>query len=100
MGLALVLGALVTVAIWGTGDAEWYGRTVGVVAVLLAAFTLLVPVLHRASRAELARLAAERAAGVRFCPCCGAALEAAPGAPTTCPRCGARFTVVLEQPVE
>jgi hypothetical protein len=98
-GLALALGALVTVATWGTGDAEWYGRTVGVVAVLLAAATLLVPVLHRASRAEVAQLATERA-GVRFCPSCGAAAEAASGEPVTCPRCGTRFTVVLEQPVE
>jgi uncharacterized paraquat-inducible protein A len=100
LGLALVLGALVAVAIWGTGDAEWYGRTVGVVAVLLAAFTLLVPVLHRASRAEVARLAAQRAAGVRFCPSCGASLEATPGEPATCPRCGTRFTVVLSDSVE
>jgi len=100
MALALVLGALVTVAIWGAGDEEWFGRTIGVVAVLLAAFTLLVPVFHRASRAELARLATERATGVRFCPACGAAVEAVSGAPVTCPRCGARFTVVLEQPVE
>jgi hypothetical protein len=100
MGLALALGALVAVAIWGTGDGDWYGRTVGVVAVLLAAATLLVPVLHRASRAELLALKAELPPGVRFCPSCGAALEAIPREPATCPRCRTRFTVVLEQPVE
>ncbi len=74
-------------------DAEWYGRSLGVVAVLTAAFTLLVPILHRAGRGELAR--EEVAAAVRFCPRCGGRLservEADAG--STCARCGAWFMV-------
>jgi hypothetical protein len=91
--LALVLGALVVVMIWGElGGEEWFGRIVGVVAVLLAAFTLLVPVLGRAGRHELAESA--RSEGVlRFCPGCGRPLEAASGQPAACPACGLRFTV-------
>jgi hypothetical protein len=92
VGLAVLLAVLVAVAIWGAGDVDWYGRTIGVVAVLLAAFTLLVPVLHRASRREL--VPAEGVGGaLRFCPRCGGALTVAPDEESTCPACGLRFTV-------
>lgn len=94
--LAGALGALVISAIWHDwGNEDVFGRTVGVVAVLLAAFTLLVPVLHRASRGALA--AASRDA-IRFCPRCGRALEGTVGAETACPSCHARFTVQLSEP--
>jgi hypothetical protein len=91
--LALVLGALFVALIWGELDEEWFARVLGVVAVLLAAFTLLVPVLSRASRGELAAAGAKGA--VRFCPGCGRPLTATPGEETTCPSCRLRFTVRL-----
>ena len=92
--LVMVLAGMFIPLLWETAqDAEWYGRSLGVVAVLTAAFTLLVPILHRAGRGELAREEAE--AAVRFCPRCGGRLservEADAG--TACARCGARFTV-------
>jgi hypothetical protein len=95
--LALALAALVALALWGAGDTDEFGRVVGVVAVLLAAFTLLVPLLHRAGRSELARLDAGGAL-VRFCPACGARVSAEPGTPARCSSCGARFRVELEPP--
>ncbi|MDA0232766.1 MAG: hypothetical protein O3B04_02550 [Chloroflexi bacterium] len=77
-------------------DSETFARTMGVVGVLLAAVTLAVPVLHRASRGELAAGGQEevkpgRAAG--FCPNCGGAGLTADGAEKRCGACGARFKV-------
>ena len=92
VGFALLLAALAAVGIWTEPGGGWYPRAVGVVAVLLAACTVLVPILHRASRAELAAEAA--GAGIRFCPYCGSGLAAAEGRETTCAACGAAFTVV------
>jgi hypothetical protein len=90
IALAIALGGMITALIWGELDNDAYGRAIGVVAVLVAAFTLLVPILHRASRglpppAE-ARL-------VAFCPFCGATVEPRAGAVDTCKRCDAAFTV-------
>jgi hypothetical protein len=96
--LTLVLAALVASAVWSDWeeDSDAFFRATGVVAVLLAAFTLLVPVLHRVSRGEARPVPAEGAAA-RFCPRCGAALvEARPGT-TTCTACGARFSVRFER---
>jgi DNA-directed RNA polymerase subunit RPC12/RpoP len=92
--LVIVLAAMFLPLIWEVGDDnEWYGRSLGVVAVLTAAFTLLVPILHRASRGEIVREEAEIA--VRFCPRCGSRLaeQAGEGAEIGCARCGARFAV-------
>lgn len=91
----LVLAAMIVSAIWGEweGDSLFY-RALGVVAVLLAAFTLLVPIFHRASRAELAAAAPGAGeAAVRHCPRCGRPLAAEAEEETVCPACGARFSV-------
>lgn len=92
--LVIALAGMFVPLIWDLGgEEEWYGRSLGVVAVLTAAFTLLVPILHRASRGEVAREEAE--APVRFCPRCGGRLTgvAEEGVHARCPRCGAAFTV-------
>lgn len=97
--LVMVLAAMFVPLIWELGgDNEWYGRMLGVVAVLTAAFTLLVPILHRASRGEVAREEAEVA--VRFCPRCGGRLAGSveTGVEGACRRCGARFTVSFTGP--
>jgi hypothetical protein len=91
-GLALLLAAVAAAGIWSEPPGGWYPRLVGVLAVLLAAFTLLVPILHRASRTELSTAGA--AAGLRFCPYCGAELAAPEGVEASCGACGARFTVM------
>jgi hypothetical protein len=69
-------------------------RTFGVLAVLLAAFVVAVPVLHRAS----ARAPGEPLP-VRFCPACGAVVTGRAGEDEACPACGAGFRVrYLETP--
>ncbi len=96
--LGLVNAAAVSVAICGEIENEWYWRSVGVAAVLLAAFTLAVPVLHVASRRELAavRSAEGEQRRVRFCPLCGAPIgAAAPNEDENCSRCGGSFRVVM-----
>lgn len=98
IALVLVLGGQVVGAVWGGGDSDAYGRSVGVVAVLLAAFTLLVPILHRVSRAELGQQGAGEA-GIRFCPGCGRPLVAPgmPGDALECARCGLGFSVTVSR---
>jgi hypothetical protein len=91
----LLAGMLVSL-VWGQWeDVSWFFRTLGVVAVLLAAFTILVPILHRASRGALPAAPSTGTATVRFCPRCGHPFEASAGEETVCPSCGARFTVAF-----
>jgi hypothetical protein len=89
--LAGILAAMLVAAIWGQWDESWFWRFVGVVAVGLAAFTAVIPVLHRLSARE--RSVAAPKLAVAFCPSCGRPLEGAAGEESTCPGCGARFTV-------
>jgi hypothetical protein len=91
VALAFALGALIVGAMWGDPSGSWYPRLVGVVAVLLAAATLAVPILHRASRSEPAPAPAP--AGVRFCPSCGAPVALPASRESTCGSCGIRFRV-------
>lgn len=90
-GLTFALTAVSIAAMWLEPTAG-VGRAVGALAVLSAAFVLTVPVLYRATRAEVR--AVEAPAGSGFCPRCGS--RARP--PTAdelwaCGRCGARFRV-------
>jgi hypothetical protein len=86
-GLTLLLTVLGIGALWGEGDYDAYGRLAAAVAVLSAAFVLLVPVLSRASRSE-----PELAGAAAFCPRCGRKLDTGQ-AEGPCPGCGARFRV-------
>lgn len=92
-GLTLCLVAVGLGAMWTEADSTAVGRLAGALAVLSAAFVLTVPVLHRASRAELRPVAEVPAGG--YCPRCGApvASASAEGDLQTCGRCGARFRV-------
>jgi hypothetical protein len=96
--LAGALTVLLILSLWGLfEDSGWFIRLLGVVAVLLAAFVVVVPVLHRLSGKELPEGAGERAlaATISFCPSCGAPVSARAGVETSCTRCGAVFTVLL-----
>ncbi|MCC6222777.1 MAG: hypothetical protein IT201_04715 [Thermoleophilia bacterium] len=95
-GLTLVLAGLVAAGIWGEFDGDWYGRWIGVVAVALAAFVIVVPVLARLSRREAGESPAV-AGRISFCPACGVALSAAAGAETRCEACGAAFAVTFRR---
>ena len=91
-GFTLALALVGIGVMWTEPDSSAVGRLVGALAVLSAAFVLAVPVLHRASRAELV---VEEAPAGSFCPRCGAAVSAVADAePATCSRCGARFRVM------
>lgn len=101
-----VLTAMFVTTLWADLGDGWYARSGGVVAVLLAASLVALPVLHRASRGRDALPATPGSefgalAEPRFCPFCGTAT--APGAATprdlACAACGARVAVqVLEPP--
>lgn len=95
---AAVLVGMITFLIWASDsvDGDLYGRAMGVVIILLAATTLAVPVLHRASRSELILdLTRERSTGngVGYCPSCGSERLEHGDEANTCDSCGARFTV-------
>lgn len=98
--LIALLGVSIVIAIWAEADTDWYARLVGVQGVLVAAMTLLIPVLSRFAGPDQqpAREAAEPGAspGVRFCPSCGSPVTPGPlgsGMSTTCAGCGLTFEV-------
>lgn len=92
--LATLLASLLVSATWGQWENAWLWRWIGVVAVALAAFMIVVPALHRLSRRELAaQPEAEGAARVSFCPFCGRPVSAPSGVEAICESCGAAFTV-------
>jgi hypothetical protein len=101
VALGATLTALAISAIWGQWDNEWFWRWFGVVAVALAAFTVVTPVIHRLSRKELApqSLAESEGAPISFCPSCGAPLAAPSGTEVRCGTCGATFTVLMQPAV-
>jgi hypothetical protein len=92
LGLLAVGATMVGALPWLGDDApEAYVRGMGVVLILLAAFTVTLPVLHWVDRAGLA---AEHATlTVRYCPQCGRRVTGAVGVALTCSACATRFTV-------
>jgi hypothetical protein len=90
LALTCILGVLLLAGIWGDTSGSW-GKAVGVVAVLLAAAVLSVPILHRASRAELP--ATSETGPIEFCPSCGTRLAAPASKEAACAACGASFRV-------
>lgn len=92
LGLLAVGATLVGVLPWlEDGAPEAYVRGMGVVLIVLAAFTVTLPVLHWVDRAGVA---AERSTHmVRHCPRCGRRVTGAFGVALTCPSCGTRFMV-------
>jgi hypothetical protein len=88
-GLSLLLAMLGVAVMWSEPDSEAFGRVVGGVAVLTAAFVVTVPVLSRAGRSGVGTTTMP----VGFCPRCGSGLEAQGGEDHSCPECGARFQV-------
>ena len=90
----LAVGATMSAILLWLGDdpSEAYVRTMGVVLIVLAAFTVSVPVLHWIDRSTLTT--SEDATGaVRFCPHCGKELVSEPDVELRCHRCGRGFTI-------
>ena len=86
-----VLAALLLVAIWAEADSSGFGRVIGVFAVLVAAFSVVVPVMHRLD-AVPARPTAS-AEEWQFCPRCGEVSIAASGTMARCPQCDVTYRV-------
>ncbi len=101
--LITLLGITVIVGLWAEPDTGWYARLLGIEAVLVAAMTLLIPVLARFSpsgpRGTGREIGSAGPAAIRFCPSCGRPVEHSPlgsVTPTSCEVCGLTFEV---QPV-
>jgi len=84
IGVVMVLGG-----IWFEIDNEAYGRAFAVLAVLLGAAGLAIPILHRSS-AEQVRLAIEH------CPFCGAPMSGETGSAVACAACRTAFSIRVE----
>jgi hypothetical protein len=98
-GLLTLGAALFAIVPWlGDDPSEWYLRTMGVILIALAAFTVTVPVLHWIDRAAIA--GAESASGeIRRCPYCGSSVAGEAGVTLACRRCGRAFMVTgVESP--
>lgn len=98
--LIALLGITILAGIWAEPDVDWYIRLLGIEGVLVAAITLLIPVLSRFSSPRRSEPSWEDTppgtAAVRFCPSCGRPVAHGPlgaGSPTVCGACGLAFEV-------
>jgi hypothetical protein len=99
-GLIAILAVTVVVGLWAEPDVDWYARLLGIEGVLVAAMTLLLPVLSRFSSLRPAEPGREAIPPgppeVRFCPSCGHPVAPGPlgtGVATHCEACGLTFAV-------
>jgi hypothetical protein len=68
-------------------------KLIGVTAIVVAALTIMTPIFHRLSRADLSRSSRERNVRETInCPQCAAQLPRLPTV-TECDRCGCRFVL-------
>lgn len=94
VGLAGAVAAMIITGIWTEIDSEGYWRFFAVLAVLLAAGGLAVPILSRSSAGQTDANAHLEMA-VTHCPFCGADVGSQRASDTTCQACGNRFSVTL-----
>jgi len=88
-GLLLAAATIALLAgMWFEVDSPGFWRVFAVLAVLLAATSLAIPILHRAG-SSVARVA------IADCPFCGSPIEGTTDTAITCPTCGRRFLVHL-----
>lgn len=89
---ALLLAVQLSLLVWvKLFDEEWSWRFIGVVAIVLAATTIAVPLLHRISSLPLEETSGD-APRLRACPACGAELDA-PIGEIHCSACDGRFQI-------
>ena len=98
-GLIAALAVTIVFGIWAEPDADWYPRLLGVEGVLVAAATLLLPVLSRfgGGRSE-PRPSPVEGYAIRFCPSCGRPVDHRPigsGRSVVCDGCGLAFEVAV-----
>lgn len=99
-GLAALLVALIIIMIWAddVADSTPYVQLIGVTGVLLAAATVAVPILHRASKGEMPEGRGETGTPegrqIAHCPNCGSTnLQTDARIRVSCRNCGAVFSV-------
>lgn len=80
------VGGMLLFALWLEVGSSGYWRGFSVLAVLLAAAALAVPVLHRGTPEATPE-------PIRHCPFCGSAIDGVSSRPITCPSCGRHYTV-------
>jgi uncharacterized membrane protein HdeD (DUF308 family) len=104
--LAYLLAALLIVAMFAESNkSNWFPRLIGVVSILLAAVSLVVPIFHRLSaadiRAQESVAVSESGLWATFtCPRCGTALPSSADE-IVCGHCRCRFRVsILGEPRE
>ncbi|MGE0192427.1 MAG: hypothetical protein AB7T63_10345 [Planctomycetota bacterium] len=86
----IAVAALVIDMLWSGVDSSGPWRLLGALSILLAAFTILLPILGRLGR-DASVADPGHAPALRHCPSCGTSLhEVGAGA---CAACGARFRV-------
>jgi hypothetical protein len=99
-GLIAALGVSTLIAIWVEPDMDWYARLIGVISVLVAAVTLLIPVVSRFGSGGPGAGPRTDEIGdhsVRYCPSCGREVEhraLGPSEVNICRNCGLRFQVI------
>jgi hypothetical protein len=91
---AFLLAAVLILVLWAELDSEGAWRLVGVLAIVVGAVAIGVPVLHHMSEPAPGRASARQESRIRFCVACGHGLASGSDI-ATCNRCGARFRVDL-----
>lgn len=94
VALGALLGTLMIVGVWSddTISAELWG----VLAVLLASATIVVPVLSRSTGTDGTPVA-PTPARVSFCPVCGGAVESVSGKEIECGACSTTFVITIHR---
>jgi hypothetical protein len=89
---AFLLVAMLIFFVWAEVDSEGLWRVVGVLAILVGAVTIGVPVLHRMSAPSAAPAAATQESSSRYCVACGSSVASGTDV-LRCHQCGAHFRV-------
>jgi hypothetical protein len=93
--LAGILSALLLLALWGEIGGKDFWRFTGALAVLVAAGSLLVPILARLSRVRHEAAREGLGAQAKYRPACGQGIQERAD-PLTCGMCGRTFRVTFE----
>lgn len=94
VGVAGLLGVLAIAAIWNEDAVS--GELWGILAVVLAALTIVIPVLSRVGAAGTGE-SGDAGVGISFCPVCGASVTATAGSAVECGHCSTSFTVTVHR---
>lgn len=102
-GSDVLLALTVIVVVWAESSSDLVGRWIGIVAIVLASSTVLLPVFHRMTGQRAPAPGPSGAAlDAGYCPRCAAPLAAPPGedGARRCASCGARARVEYLAPEE